>query len=89
MTERDEYTPSDASVRITFIYVEDGQSERLTREREAAFDRWLAAHDEAVRQEERAKAARIAESYEKYTIHPWLPRAIGRRISAQGKGQDR
>jgi hypothetical protein len=42
---------------------------------------------EAVRQEERERCAQIAESHEKHTIHPWVPRSIARRIREQGKEQ--
>lgn len=55
---------------------------------EAEFRADLAAHDEAVRAEERERCARIAESHEKHTIHPWVPRSIARRIREQGKEQD-
>lgn len=82
---RQPYTPSDLSVKIAFTYVEDGQSEILTRERETAFDRWLAAHDEAVRAEEREKAAQIAERMMRW---PYTARDIATVIRAQGKEQD-
>lgn len=71
----DEYTPSDVSVKIAFTYVEDGQSDDLTRDRESAFDRWLAAHDEAVRAEEREKTLRnyAQNRYLAFLEHPEVP----------------
>lgn len=89
----DEYTPSDVSVKIAFTYVEDGQSDDLTRDRESAFDRWLAAHDDAIRAEEREKAAQIAEemapsrrgTYARGQAH--TARSIAAAIRAQGKEQ--
>ena len=68
----EEYTPSawdDARIREAFIY-DGGEAEYhdpingAREQRRTAgeiFDKWLAAHDEAVRHEERARLARIVE----------------------------
>lgn len=50
-----DYTPSDQSVRIAFIYVEDGQPKSITKQREEAYERWLSEHDAKVRAEERER----------------------------------
>ena len=46
------------------------------------FDRWLSAHDEAVRQEERERCAQIADR-----MHGVGNDIVARRIREQGKGQ--
>ena len=62
MTERDEWTPSTEQVRSHYVF---DQSNRWDPERGDAFDRWLAAHDEAVRQEERDRVTPIVVANER------------------------
>jgi hypothetical protein len=52
MTERDEYTPSLDDVRMCYGALGSGPN---WDERVIEFDRWLSAHDEAIRREERAR----------------------------------
>lgn len=84
MTERDEpYVPHRWYAEVHFY--EDG-SHRQTNG--SSFEKWLAAHDEAVRQEEREKAAQIAEDTRYGSAdREDVPDLIAARIREQGKEQ--
>jgi len=88
MTERDEtYTPSRERVKAGYVEWRLGRGgKKYPDEYEAEFDRMI----EAVRQEERDKAARVAESVK---TNGWdglsAKERIAARIREQGKGQDR
>jgi hypothetical protein len=78
MTERNEpYTPSRWYAEIHFY--EDGSFRQTNG---SSFVKWLAAHDEAVRQEERERCARIAER-----LHGVGNDIVAARIGEQGKEQ--
>lgn len=84
MTGRDEVPPT-AEVRERFIYGFPFWAVARAALGDE-FDRWLAAHDEAVRAEERERIARIAKS-----VSPrqgaWVGEDIAARIREQGKEQ--
>lgn len=91
MTERDEYTPSLEEVCEDFAHVSgwiiDPKAREIHDARVAAFWRMI----EAVRQEEREKAAQIADSeghhWSGAPAHAFFE--VADRIREQGKERDR
>lgn len=98
MTERDEnwvpsdeyvpqeYTPSVHTARSTFAFARAKGDKSRRGMYFDAFDRMI----EAVRQEEREKAARIAVQVHAYrgSVEQWAAREIAQAIREQGKEQD-
>jgi len=101
MTERDEpYTDGldeeEAFIATSFIefHTEHPASGEwipmAEEEARARWDAWLTAHDEAVRAEEREKAAQIAKSnLGRRWVGGGTPADIAAAIREQGKEQDR
>lgn len=83
------YTPSLEEVRGAYHAWSDGQGDSHPRKptwSKAEFDRWLAEHDEAVRAEERQKAAQISLTWDGGTWDATSgPGQIAAQILAQGK----
>jgi hypothetical protein len=58
-TSEAEYTPTTASVKIAYCYTSEA-APAIYQQRSEAFDRWLAAHDKAIRDAALTEAAAIA-----------------------------
>lgn len=54
-----DYTPTTGEVRDMWSWMREDNSDLPMSEGVAEFDRWLAAHDAAVRADEREKAAQV------------------------------
>ena len=87
-----DYTPESEDVRGYFALAHEERNAVPEGTGEAGFDRWLAAHDAAIRADEREKAAqRLLDAWDTYVpmsvvgagYGPWLDRML-----AAARGED-
>lgn len=81
---RSEYTPTTEQVKVSYRYANDNAVHSLTDSVNAEFDRWLAAHDQSVRDlaiEDAAKAVEGAPVVQLGTFNMATMQAVKERAS--------